>query len=612
MKNYIFTLLCVLSITSNAQTPKIDSLENALAQQQIDSLKVMTNYELFWQHFQSDLNKAEIYANRVIELSKELNYLTGMAMGYDCKTSLEINQAKYQEAIKSANNLKKINLKLEYENANAIYQNKIACIYYYKADYDSAIYCWNKALADYNRIGDVDKTVQIQSNIGSVLISQGNYEEALIYFKDAQEILENESQDSTTLVKVYNNIGIIFHDLENFEKANNYYSKALTIARQNHLVFDEEMLLFNIGNLLVTQNKHQEAIAFYEKSKEIRIDNGMPIGSSLVVLGNCYFYIGEYKLSEDLLFKAVNLLVGSEDESYLNQAYLYLAKLYKQINQLDKALSFTLKSVNTINEIENNHNVINAFVEIIELSFVLEKYEMAQEYTSKLRVLQDSLYKEDVIIKVHEIESKYDLVKNEKEIAVLETEKLIAEKKKQQLILSFGCGAFILIIVVIIVVYRNRTLIEKRKNSELESKHNKLVLQHKTLLLSKKRGDIEDVVKKLNILQAEPNKKNVEDLILEISTNENIEKNWIGYLDSFEELNPTFFKNVQKLGVKLSVKEKRLCVFICQGLTIKQIATALSNKPRSIENARSRLRKKFNLQPSQNLSDYLNALSATE
>ena len=132
MKNYIFTLLCVLSITSNAQTPKIDSLENALAQQQIDSLKVMTNYELFWQHFQSDLNKAEIYANRVIELSKELNYLTGMAMGYDCKTSLEINQAKYQEALKSANNLKKINLKLEYENANAIYQNKIACIYYYK------------------------------------------------------------------------------------------------------------------------------------------------------------------------------------------------------------------------------------------------------------------------------------------------------------------------------------------------------------------------------------------------------------------------------------------------------------------------------------------------
>jgi DNA-binding CsgD family transcriptional regulator len=160
--------------------------------------------------------------------------------------------------------------------------------------------------------------------------------------------------------------------------------------------------------------------------------------------------------------------------------------------------------------------------------------------------------------------------------------------------------------------YRNRTLIEKRKNSELESKHNKLVLQHKTLLLSKKRGDIEDVVKKLNILQAEPNKKNVEDLILEISTNENIEKNWIDYLNSFEELNPTFFKNVQKLGVKLSVKEKRLCVFICQGLTIKQIATALSNKPRSIENARSRLRKKFNLQPSQNLSDYLNALSATE
>lgn len=608
MKNYIFTLLCVLSINSSAQTPKIDSLENALKYQQVDSLRVMTNYELFWQYFKSDLNKAEFYANKIIELSEEFNYLTGMAMGYDCKTSLEINQAKYQQAIKSANSLKIINIQLKHKNANAIYQNKVACIYYYKADYDSAIYCWNKALVDYAHLGDIGKTVQIQSNIGSVLISQGNYEEALLYFKEAQEILENESQDSTTLVKVYNNIGIVFHDLENFEKANDYYNRALKIARQSSLVFDEEMLLYNIGNLLVTQNKYQDAIAFYEKSKEIRIANGIPIGRSLTALGNCYFYIGEYALTEELLLKSVSLLLNSKDEQYLNQSYLYLAKLYKQINQLDKALHYTLKSVDSIHEIDNNHKVINSFAEIIELSFILEKYDMAQEYTSKLKLLQDSLYNEDVITKVYEIESKYELVKNEKEIAILHSEKEIAAKNKQLLLLLFSSGIFFLVIIVLIVVYRNRTLIAKRKVLELESKHSKLVLQHKTLMLSKKREEIGDVVKKLKILKAEPDEKKVTDLLSDMKTNAIIEKNWIDYINSFEKLNPTFFENVQKMSVKLTANDKRLCAFICQGLTIKQISTALKNNIHSVENARSRLRKKFNLEPSQNLRQYLKEL----
>ena len=132
MKIYIITLLCVFSINSSAQTAKIDSLENALKHQQVDSLLVMTNYELFWQYFKSDLNKAEFYANKIIELSEEFNYLSGKAMGYDCKTSLEINQAKYNQAIKSANSLKTINVQLKHENANAIYQNKVACIYYIK------------------------------------------------------------------------------------------------------------------------------------------------------------------------------------------------------------------------------------------------------------------------------------------------------------------------------------------------------------------------------------------------------------------------------------------------------------------------------------------------
>ena len=611
MKIYIITLLCVFSINSSAQTAKIDSLENALKHQQVDSLLVMTNYELFWQYFKSDLNKAEFYANKIIELSEEFNYLSGKAMGYDCKTSLEINQAKYNQAIKSANSLKTINVQLKHENANAIYQNKVACIYYYKADYDSAIYCWNNALVDYTHLGDVDKTVQIQSNIGSVLISQGKYQEALFYFKEAQGILENETQDSTTLVKVYNNIGIVFHDLGNYQKANDYYNRALKIARQSSLVFDQEMLLFNIGNLLVAQIKYQDAIAYYEESKEIRLANGIPIGESLVVLGNCYFHTSEYALAEDLLLKSVSLLLNSKNDSHLNESYLYLAKLYKQINQLDKALQYTLKSVSSLHEIENDHRIIDSYAEIIQLSFILEKFDMAQEYTSKLLVLQDSLYNEDVIAKVYEIESKYEQVKNEKEIAILHSEKEIAAKNKQLLLLLFSSGIFFLVVIILSVVYRNRNLIAKRKVLELESKHSKLVMQHKTLLLSKKREEIGDVIKKLKILKADPNTKNVTELLSDMNTNSNIEKNWVEYLNSFEKLNPLFFENTLKMGVKLTANDKRLCVFICQGLTIKQISTALNNNTHSVENARSRLRKKFNLEPSQNLSQYLKDLCTT-
>ena len=90
--------------------------------------------------------------------------------------------------------------------------------------------------------------------------------------------------------------------------------------------------------------------------------------------------------------------------------------------------------MNSLHEIENNHRVINSYAEIIELSFILEKHEMAQDYSSKLRLLKDSIYNEDVISKIYEIELKYELVKNEKEIAILHSEKEIAAKNKQLLL----------------------------------------------------------------------------------------------------------------------------------------------------------------------------------
>lgn len=80
---------------------------------------------------------------------------------------------------------------------------------------------------------------------------------------------------------------------------------------------------------------------------------------------------------------------------------------------------------------------------------------------------------------------------------------------------------------------------------------------------------------------------------------------WLEFEACFREVHNEFYTRLQNDFPELTQAERRLAALIRLGLSTKQIAGITNNNSQSVDVARSRLRKKLNLETSTNLSDYL-------
>jgi AraC family transcriptional regulator, chitin signaling transcriptional activator len=75
-----------------------------------------------------------------------------------------------------------------------------------------------------------------------------------------------------------------------------------------------------------------------------------------------------------------------------------------------------------------------------------------------------------------------------------------------------------------------------------------------------------------------------------------------------DELHQEFFRKLKLRFSDLSNNDLRMCAYLKIGLNSKEVSEILNIQPSSFYISRSRLRKKLNLKPSENLYDFLNAI----
>lgn len=85
-----------------------------------------------------------------------------------------------------------------------------------------------------------------------------------------------------------------------------------------------------------------------------------------------------------------------------------------------------------------------------------------------------------------------------------------------------------------------------------------------------------------------------------------IKKNDIGFLFSFEQEFPEFFKKLLKLAPDLSKTEQEYCAFVKLNLSTKEIAKYKSVNPKSVQNNKYRIRKKLQIPTEIDIYDWMN------
>ncbi len=149
-------------------------------------------------------------------------------------------------------------------------------------------------------------------------------------------------------------------------------------------------------------------------------------------------------------------------------------------------------------------------------------------------------------------------------------------------------------------------------NKKIIENKNREIAENALMLIRNNKFNIQ-IIKKLkelheNLSEIDDETENLFEFIIN-SINEKVKQDsWQKFELIIKSNNNDFTENLLKKFPKLTTSEIKLCTFLKLGMNTKEIASVLFQSHDSIKVARSRLRKKLNLKPEQNLTAYLSVL----
>lgn len=426
---------------------------------------------------------------------------------------------------------------------------------------------------------------------------------------------------------------------------------------------------FFLGNayLLLTQlfvdiNDPENAKAPLEQAKHYYVKADYP-------LNRIYFYealLSEDGNSKINLFKK-SIATGKKDWGMTLQAMVNVASEYIDAGHLDSAGVYVRMAENEVERNQSDNPIFSAIVDIAkaQLAYVrdnsaqvlaiLSREERNKAVLTGERMMADvykymwlahektgNIQAAHKYLKLYQAEyernnrevRKQDVPKAKARDSIARRNDIIklleqdAELSRRYMYMMIMAFVLVLIVGIGIFVYffqrykirriENRELRNNltqealiysvnRKNYERDIKQKECEISSSTLLLANKNEvlqQISDITKRYSDEGQIPHEyvKQINDAIGDSLRNDD---EWDRFKLHFDSVHPSFFIKLKEVSKELTENDLRLCAYIRIGMRAKQIAEMLSVSPDSVNSNRYRLRKKFALQRSDSLDDFI-------
>lgn len=425
-----------------------------------------------------------------------------------------------------------------------------------------------------------------QVNIAAIYAESGteSYAKAVTGFKDVINVSQEMKNDSLFIAAAtYYTTALIAH--KQFAEAEKYLNKALLLSKADNKYAEfTEMLYLNLGDIFFYGGMLKAAINQYEVAVTIcmknRIEHGLAWSS--FKLGKAYFELGEIDLAKKHYTEAVQDFKRLGMRIKLAQVYDALSLLeYREDNFKD---AFEFKSLElTIND--------SLFVNQNDLLFEVQSQEATKKINIQQKAEQINWLSLNLIFLVVLVGLFLGLVylnhqrlRGAKRHTMLVNENLVLEKELQ-----------------------NKRFHEEKLMQQLE--FNAKTLTTNTLNMIQKNEILLQIKEKAEILKTSFPEEflpiKVKDLIHLVNFGLNIDKDWDNFKMHFEQVHTDFFDQLKAKYPHLNSGDLKLCALLKLNLDTKEIAAIMNISPQSVKVARSRLRKKLELDLTSNLSSFI-------
>ncbi|WP_299113314.1 hypothetical protein [uncultured Winogradskyella sp.] len=624
----IFTLIIFCFCSSLfSQEKSISELESELLTIEDSEQKIKVLEKLWQKTTYENETEAIKYATRSIELAKTISNKKLLAKAYEQLgishsniSNYKISNKNYKKAIvlqeklgntnrignilinkginfkdigqldsalhyleKAKGYLKAINTKQD-SSLLAKYYGIKANFLMSKAFYTLALENATKAAKLSKELGDILRYADNLQIIADANESLGNKDISIDYFKESLAIYQKEN-DTYFEADVSIKIGFLYSNLKPIEidSATYYYKRATNLAHKIDVPSLKSRALIDHAKLLIKINKFVKAKLLLDESK--------------------------------IVAEKINDTFGLSD-IYLNKGLINL-----RTNNLNKAKEDIEKAFILKQKMGLLSGITEATKNLAIIEFKKGNFKEAYKLQKEFKILSDSIYKKEKVIKFDELQVQFDTQKKESEIALQKEEikTLNAQAENDKLtktLYSIGMISFLTIAGLLYFGFKQRikkNKIEREKQEEIykqEIAFKKKELASQTLHLVQKNTFIQELKENLEKIKKSPELFKVEfrRLVMLLKKESAEDKDWEVFKSYFSEVHNDFDNKIRAIASDITEKEIRLASFLRMNLSTKEIASMLNVLPDSVLKSKYRLKKKLTLNKEANLTQFLNTL----
>lgn len=307
---------------------------------------------------------------------------------------------------------------------------------YYNNNYEQALDVFYHALDMAEQENYPDLIAKINVNIGIVYDEIEEFDEAISFFNKSLEISQS-LKDTALIAKTYQNIAISFQNKEDLEKASKYTNLAYQLAQLKN---DTAMIIDitnNFGTIAYDQHKLDESLTYYTN--------------------------------------ALNLYRKVKDKKGISFAYNNIGLVYLDKKDYKNSFEYFEKSLKLADELKMYDFTGDIYGNLTIYYAEIKDYKNAYYFYNKYNIVLDSLMGDKKSRMVKEIQVKYQLAKNQRDMEELklknQSQLKAIDAAKIRLYFLIGI-TFVVIILMIVTIYL--LLKEKRLAGELQNKTEEL------------------------------------------------------------------------------------------------------------------------------------------
>lgn len=457
--------------------------------------------------------------------------------------------------------------------------------------YDLSVKHYHEALNIYKMIGNYEGTANAFTNLGGVHLQLLKFEESKEYFNEALEIYLDVSKEKGDtmppypVVSIYNNLGIAFENLSDYDKAIEYYLRGISLAKRLPSQWKNlAMLHNNMGSSYMKSGRPREALANMEEALRIRKEMFDKLGEA-----SSYRMIGLFFKNQENHPKAIEnfnkgfALAGEVGSiPLLSGISQQLFEIYQLENRVDSAFKYHLLFKEYSDQLKNEETLRE--LTRMEIVSQYQEREKIQQVEHRKRALRQLLISLVLVLSLIILGLLYFLSQGR-------LRRMSLLNKNIQL------------------AAENAELEREALSRELEMKNKELTTN--VIYQIRKNELINSIAEKL-MANSQNFRKENQKLINEILKDlENTQKDniWEEFESRFHQVHNQFYDRLNEINPDLTPNERRLCAFLRLNMSTKEISSITGQSLRSIEVARTRLRKKLFLTNSnQGLIEYLSSL----